>query len=267
MPKTKKKLVKQKGGKHVSSFVTQSPRAMHRAWESQMRDCKVNLSDYSRGRLLGTVGADPVADNLLSYKGVMRGALGAKEFVIELGGYSALTTTAATLLTYSTYGATSVYQTIPMSVSTSGVNWSAEYTAILSASALWDEFKMESITFHYEPYNPYNRGNTTNSDPIALVYDDENVLASTGSISTMNTYSNRGPGEFVPFSLDHTFRHTFRRPSSLKDYAWSNNTPDTTSVNGLNGSVALAYDNTALSLSTRYGTMFWTFKLHVRFRI
>jgi len=209
----------------------------------------------------------PLADMLLSTKSMLKGMLGSREVTIELGGYSALTTTNTTLLTYSTYGTTTAYQTIPMALSTLGVNWTSEYAQVIGGSALWDEFKTVAIRFKYNPYNPYNRGTTTNSDPIALMYDDENINSSTGSISTMNIWSNRGPDRFVPFSLDHSFEHTFRRPMPMSEYPWCNSNGDTTTVNGGNGGVSLAYDNTALTASIRYGTMQWTFEVMCRMRI
>jgi len=209
---------------------------------------------------------DPRDELLLSSKALLRGALGSREYVLELGGYSKVATNGAGLLTFAQYGTTSAYQTLPMSVSSGGVNWSSEYGALISNSGLFDEFKTSELHIRWQPENPYNRGTTTTSDPLCLIYDDENVLSAVTSASNLNIYANRG-NNFLSYSPDHSFQHTFRRPAPLSEYAWSNTSPDSTTVNGMNGSVTLGYDSSVLTISTTYGTMHWTFIVHARMRI
>jgi len=202
---------------------------------------------------------------MASFREMMGGLMGSHPYVIELGGYSALGTNGAGLLTLSTMGTTSSNQQIPLAMSYSGYNFSSEYSAII---ALFDEFKCEAVKLQYEPYNPFNRGSSVNSDSFAFIYDDENEISAFTSDSALNVAANRGQDRFVRFSPDHSFRHTFRRPLPMSQYSWSKNSADSgDSLDGLDGTIALGYNSSSLSISTRYGTLNWTYLIHARMRI
>jgi len=208
--------------------------------------------------------ADQIPKEVSFTRETMRGMLDKEHvYVIDIGAYSALSMTAASVLRFSTLGTSSGYGWIPMSAGVSGSIYSADLNAI---GSLFDEFKTEFISIHYEPSNPYNRGATTLSYPISLFYDDENVT-DVGVTSDTSSIGDRGENVQM-FSLDHTFRHVFARPRKLSEYPWAAQAPSVlTVVNGWSGVVCFAYNSATLTASTRYGTTLISFRMHCRFRI
>jgi hypothetical protein len=137
-----------------------------------------------------------------------------------------------------------------------------EITALFT---LFDEFKTVGISWSYNPTNPFNRGTTTNSAPIAFFWDDmDTSLTPTNSNAGMGLYAQRAP-MWKEFSPDIPHKHSFERVTSIDLYDWtpkSNPGGEPSSFGGLY--VIGDGTNTA---STVYGYIEYQFLVEFRMRI
>lgn len=144
-------------------------------------------------------------------KNALSQSLSTRVFRINTGARTGIATNGAGVMIFSL----PTGQVLSMGL---GSTVAPEFTAL---STLFDEFKVEGIICRYNPVNPYNRGTSTDSVPIAVFFDDVDAsLAPTNTNTGMGSAAQRG-SEYYSFSPDHTWERSFMRRSNIDLYDWS----------------------------------------------
>lgn len=184
----------------------------------------------------------------------LRKFLGTQEFAFSSGTRTGVATN----------GASSMIFSLPTGPVLSATLSSTIVPEITAFSSIFDEVKVAGIRWAYNPTNPFNRGATTVSVPIALFWDDEALLTPTNTNTVMGGLSNRFP-LYHSFSPDIPHNHHFMRPTTLTQYDWtplSNLGSESSTLGGLH--VVGDGTNTA---SITYGYMEFQFLLVFRVRV
>lgn len=184
-------------------------------------------------------------------KVLMKSWLGAKTINIKAGNFSAVGTNVPGNFLFLSLSGTPAYVTF---VQSSTVN--ADWTLL---TGLFDEFKVEGLHCRFTPKDPFNRGSTIASNPIAVYFDDD---SNNGTSVTWADHQQRPT--FHTFSMDITTDVEYHRPR-ISEFPWSDCQIPGGQTSSL-GSFGLC-SNGNLTVSTTYGYANWQFFLLFRFRI
>ncbi len=229
------KRVKKNKKKKKSNFVS---RKITNSLIQSFKLCN-NVKDCKESKVLSVRN-----DMLISLKGTLRACFGSGQYKFQLSGYTGVQTNGAGVLIFNDISGTPQYISCALSNSIL-----AEWGSI---AILFDDFKVTGMDYHYEPYNPYNRGTSVNSDMIGIGFDDNANIAPTTSNSGFSSQCERGKW-FNSFSPDHTSIYRFKRPRPLSQYDWTPTLSPGSQTSSL-GSMFVASIGT-LNISTRYGAI------------
>jgi len=214
-----------------------------------------NVPGMKLARLVAEEKAESKLSNSLrlSARSSLGGYLGDHVYRIASGSRTNLSTSAASVMQFGLpTGAI-----LAASLSTTIVPEMAAFIVI------FDEVKVAGIHVEYHPINPFNRGVSVVSIPIALFWDEVDTFVPTNTSVGMGAQAQRKP-LYVEFSPDVSLSHTFMRPSNLDEMPWTpvNNLGTQTSTLG---GLYVIGDGTNTA-STTYGFLQYQFLLQFRAR-